>query len=81
MTNLLLIVPGTQLNTWQHSAAENPEQGIQANVNGQFFTANGLFWMVRKMRVRRGTDYGHSVTHAADAVRTALSIQVEQERY
>ncbi|HTU44310.1 MAG TPA: TonB-dependent receptor [Bryobacteraceae bacterium] len=42
VTNLLLEVPGTQLNTWQHSAAENPQQGIQANVNGQFFTANGF---------------------------------------
>ncbi|MBV8812557.1 MAG: TonB-dependent receptor [Acidobacteriaceae bacterium] len=42
VTNLLLIVPGTQLNTWQHSAAENPQQGIQANANGQFFTANGF---------------------------------------
>ncbi len=41
VTNLLLEIPGTQLNTWQHSAAENPQQGIQANVNGQFFTANG----------------------------------------
>ena len=37
VTNLLLIVPGTQLNSWQHSAAENPQQGIQANVNGQVF--------------------------------------------
>ena len=42
ITNLLLEVPGTHLNTWAHSAAENPEQGIQANVNGQFFTANGF---------------------------------------
>jgi hypothetical protein len=42
VTNLLLEVPGMQLNTWQHSAAENPQQGIQANVNGQFFTANGF---------------------------------------
>ncbi len=42
VTNLLLIVPGTQLNTWSHSAAENPQQGIQASVNGQFFTANGF---------------------------------------
>lgn len=40
VTNLMLEIPGTQLNTWQHSAAENPQQGIQANVNGQFFTAN-----------------------------------------
>jgi hypothetical protein len=42
VTNLLLQIPGTQLNTWAHSAAENPEQGIQANANGQFFTANGF---------------------------------------
>jgi len=42
ITNLLLVIPGTHLNTWQHSAAENPQQGIQANVNGQFFTANGF---------------------------------------
>lgn len=42
VTNLLTEIPGTQLNTWQHSAAENPEAGIQANVNGQFFTANGF---------------------------------------
>jgi hypothetical protein len=42
VTNLLLEVPGTHLNTWAHSAAENPQQGIQANVNGQFFTANGF---------------------------------------
>jgi Carboxypeptidase regulatory-like domain/TonB dependent receptor len=42
VTNLLLIVPGIQQNTWAHSAAENPQQGIQANVNGQFFTANGF---------------------------------------
>jgi len=42
VTNLLLEVPGTQRNVWAHSAAENPEQGIQANVNGQFFTTNGF---------------------------------------
>ena len=42
VTNLLLEVPGTQRNTWAHSAAENPEQGIQVNANGQFFTANGF---------------------------------------
>ena len=42
LTNLLLIIPGTQLNSWQHAASENPQQGIQANVNGQFFTANGF---------------------------------------
>lgn len=42
ITNLLLVIPGTQLNSWQHAASENPQQGIQANVNGQFFTANGF---------------------------------------
>jgi hypothetical protein len=42
VTNLLLVVPGTQLNSWQHATSENPQQGIQANVNGQFFTANGF---------------------------------------
>jgi hypothetical protein len=42
VTNLLLVIPGVQLNSWQHAASENPQQGIQANVNGQFFTANGF---------------------------------------
>lgn len=42
VTNLLLVIPGTQLNSWQHAASENPQQGIQANVNGQFFSANGF---------------------------------------
>ncbi len=42
VTNLLLLVPGTQLNSWQHAVSENPQGGIQANVNGQFFTANGF---------------------------------------
>jgi Carboxypeptidase regulatory-like domain/TonB dependent receptor len=42
VTNLLLVIPGAQLNSWQHAASENPQQGIQANVNGQFFTANGF---------------------------------------
>ncbi len=38
----MLVVPGTQLNSWQHASSENPQGGIQANVNGQFFTANGF---------------------------------------
>ncbi|HLH02525.1 MAG TPA: TonB-dependent receptor [Bryobacteraceae bacterium] len=42
VTNLILTVPGAQLNSWQHSAAENPQQGIQVNVNGLFFTSNGF---------------------------------------
>ncbi len=36
------MIPGAQLNSWQHAASENPQQGIQANVNGQFFTSNGF---------------------------------------
>ena len=43
ITNLLLQVPGTQLNpSFQIAASENPQGGIQVNVNGQFFTANGF---------------------------------------
>ncbi|HEY7210282.1 MAG TPA: TonB-dependent receptor [Bryobacteraceae bacterium] len=42
VTNLMLVIPGTQVNSWQHSAAENPQQGIQVNANGLFFTANGF---------------------------------------
>lgn len=43
VTNLLLQVPGTQLNTaFQIAASENPEGGLQVNVNGQYFTANGF---------------------------------------
>src|SRR5450432_2004825 len=41
-TNLLLVVPGAQTNSWQFSISENPQQGLQANINGQFFTANGF---------------------------------------
>ena len=42
LTTLMLVVPGTQMNSWQHASSENPQAGIQANVNGQFFTANGF---------------------------------------
>jgi hypothetical protein len=42
LTSLLLVVPGAQMNSWQHAASENPQQGFQINVNGQFFTANGF---------------------------------------
>jgi hypothetical protein len=38
----VLLVPGTQLNSWQHAVSENPQQGIQVNANGQFFTSNGF---------------------------------------
>lgn len=42
LTNLLLVVPGVQTNSWQIATSENPQGGLQANVNGQFFTANGF---------------------------------------
>jgi Carboxypeptidase regulatory-like domain/TonB dependent receptor len=42
LTTLMLAVPGTQMNSWQHASSENPQGGVQANVNGQFFTANGF---------------------------------------
>lgn len=43
VTNLLLIVPGAQLNqSFQIATSENPQGGIQVDVNGQFFTANGF---------------------------------------
>jgi hypothetical protein len=42
VTTLMLQVPGTQLNGWQIAASENPQGGIQANVNGQYFIANGF---------------------------------------
>jgi hypothetical protein len=42
VTNLLLQVPGTQPAANQIAASENPQQGIQVNTNGQYFTANGF---------------------------------------
>ncbi|MBV9480925.1 MAG: TonB-dependent receptor [Acidobacteria bacterium] len=42
LTQTLLITPGTQINDWNHAAAENPQAGYQIDVNGQQFTANGF---------------------------------------
>ncbi len=36
-TNLTLLVPGATLNTFQHAAAENPQQSTLVNTNGQEF--------------------------------------------
>jgi hypothetical protein len=36
-TNLTLLVPGAQLNIFQHAAAENPQQSTLVNTNGQEF--------------------------------------------
>jgi Carboxypeptidase regulatory-like domain len=40
--NLLPVIPGIQLSSFQHAASENPQQGIQVNANGQYYTANGF---------------------------------------
>lgn len=37
-TNLTLLVPGATLNTYQHAAAENPQQSTLVNTNGQMFS-------------------------------------------
>lgn len=37
-TNLTLLAPGAQLNTFQHAAAENPQQSTLVNTNGQQFS-------------------------------------------
>jgi hypothetical protein len=43
LTELLLDVPGAQYNqTYQHASSENPQGGLQINVNGQFFFTNGF---------------------------------------
>ncbi len=42
LTNLLPKIPGAQLNSWQHGISENPQQGLNINVNGQLFTSNGF---------------------------------------
>lgn len=42
LTNLVPVVPGAQLNSWQHGISENPQQGANVNVNGQSFTSNGF---------------------------------------
>src|SRR5947209_1175155 len=42
LTQILLVTPGTQLNDWNHAAAENPQGGYQIDVNGQQFTGNGF---------------------------------------
>jgi hypothetical protein len=42
LTTLLLALPGVQLNSSQHASSENPQGGLQLNVNGQFFYSNGF---------------------------------------
>ncbi len=42
ITTLLLALPGSQLNGFQHASSENPQGGLQVNVNGQYFYSNGF---------------------------------------
>ncbi len=42
LTSLILTMPGTQTNGWQHASSENPQGGIQIDANGQFFFSNGF---------------------------------------
>ncbi|PYV95797.1 MAG: hypothetical protein DMG89_20245, partial [Acidobacteria bacterium] len=42
VTTLLLALPGSQLNGFQHASSENPQGGLQVNVNGQYFYSNGF---------------------------------------
>ena len=42
LTQIMLATPGTQMNDWQHASSENPQGGLQIDVNGQQFTSNGF---------------------------------------
>ncbi len=42
LTEVMFATPGAQANDWQHAAMENPQGGIQIDVNGQQFTHNGF---------------------------------------
>jgi hypothetical protein len=42
ITNLVLALPGSQLNGFQHASSENPQGGLQIDVNGQYFYSNGF---------------------------------------
>ena len=42
LTQAVFTLPGTQMNDWQHSSAENPQGGVQFSANGQQFTHNGF---------------------------------------
>ena len=42
LTQIVFALPGTQMNDWQHSSAENPQGGVQFSANGQQFTHNGF---------------------------------------
>jgi len=41
-TQLVLASPGTQQQSWNHAAAENPQGSLQTKVNGQTFAGTGF---------------------------------------
>lgn len=42
MTDLMLVMPGAFADNFQVATSENPQQGLQVDVNGENFTANGF---------------------------------------
>jgi len=42
LTSLMLVMPGAFADSFQVAASENPQAGVQVDVNGESFTANGF---------------------------------------
>lgn len=42
LTSLMLVMPGAFSDSYQVASSENPQAGLQVDVNGQSFTANGF---------------------------------------
>jgi hypothetical protein len=42
LTGLMLVMPGAFADNFQVATSENPQQGMQVDVNGENFTANGF---------------------------------------
>jgi hypothetical protein len=42
LTQLMLVMPGAFADNFQVATSENPQQGLQVDVNGENFTANGF---------------------------------------
>src|SRR5688572_5356703 len=40
-TKFILLTPGTQQQSWNHAASENPQASLQTQVNGQTFAGTG----------------------------------------
>jgi len=41
-TQLVLLTPGTQQQSWSHASSENPQGSLQTKVNGQTFSGTGF---------------------------------------